>query len=504
MASRASHAVELPASRRIEPREGHGWLILMAIILLFGAAAIAVGGFWAVVALGVVGLIMTASLVIPVLAQRTRRREGFLAVEVPVFLLLMSTLIFRVRGAGDIEDNPLDPAGLFRLGALALALCLSGLAYLSSNLSPRKDLSARAVPSRPFRLYTLYAVWVLIGLVASPYPFLTLFHVIDLAAALVVLRAATRAVGLEATDRIERILYWFSVALLISVWVGVVVFPGEAVTPVASPIPFQIKGVIPHQPENGVGTLGAIIAVWSLARFFSPTIEGARRRGVSLAIAGVGLISVFTAQYRTGYIALALGLFVLLAFRGRNILAFLAIMAVSIALLWGRVIADEAQPVLLRGESAEAAAKLSSRVEWWERAIPVWQEAPLTGQGLLTATRYRVLAPIGLDDTSTIHSTWIEALVGTGLIGTVLLAAFLLVMLKRSLGEAIRPNGRIVPLLLVSVIGVRSMTGTTFEASGRSLLIMLTMALVLNDLRQGQRRLAPGRIDPEQREAVAP
>lgn len=485
-------AVLAPVGRPDHPpkvrRDGQLLALLTAVVLVLGTAAIVAGGGWAVGALAFVALLVSAALVIPVLARRTRPRQGLLAVEVPVLLLLLSTLVFRIRGTGDIEENPLDPAGLFRLGALALALALSGLAYLSSQPRKGEEAAVQAVPSRPFRLYTLYAAWVFVGVLVSPFPFLTVFHAIDLVAGVLVLRAAVRAVGPEATKRIESLLYWFSVALLITVWIGVVALPGEAITRVASPIPFQIKGVVPHQPENGVGTLGAILAVWSLGRFFSPRVENAPRRSVSLMIVALGLISLIAAQYRTGYIAVVLGIIILLAFRGRNLLALAIILAVGVALLWGRVFADQAEPLLLRGESFDAASNLSSRVDWWELAIPAWQEAPLTGQGLLTATRFEVLAPIGLDDTSTIHSTWIEALVGTGLVGTALLAAFFLTMLGRSLSEAIQPAGRIVPLLLVSVIGVRSITGTTFEASGRTMLIMLTMALVLNDLRRHGRR----------------
>ncbi|MGH2677002.1 MAG: hypothetical protein ACRDHB_01410, partial [Actinomycetota bacterium] len=205
----------------------------------------------------------------------------------------MSTLVFRIRGTGDIEENPLDPAGLFRLGALALALALSGLAYVSSQPTRGAKAAVRAVPSRPFRLYTMYAAWVFVGVILSPVPFLTVFHGIDLVAGLLVLRAAVRSVGIEAVGRIESVLYWFSVALLISVWIGALVFPAEAITPVASPLPFQIKGVVPHQPENGVGTQGAILAVWSLGRFFFPMNENAPRRSVSLLIAALALISLF-------------------------------------------------------------------------------------------------------------------------------------------------------------------------------------------------------------------
>jgi len=38
-----------------------------------------------------------------------------------------------------------------------------------------------------------------------------------------------------------------------------------------------------------------------------------------------------------------------------------------------------------------------------------------------------------------------------------------------------------VPLVVLTVLAIRSVTGTTFEASGRSLLIFLAFALILDD-----------------------
>ena len=84
--------------------------------------------------------------------------------------------------------------------------------------------------------------------------------------------------------------------------------------------------------------------------------------------------------------------------------------------------------------------------DYWSAAIPVWKESPLIGSGLLTATRFEVLNNLGHGAISTIHGTWIEALVGTGVIGLAFLLASFLVLFARAAKEAMLNDGRIVPL----------------------------------------------------------
>jgi O-antigen ligase len=393
-------------------------------------------------------------------------------VEVPVLALLASGLVFRIRATEEIADNPLDAAGLFRVAGLGLALFLAAVAFLNGRQS--------GIHSRPFRLYAVYATATLFGVASSAVPLLTLFHAGELLITLLVFIAAVRSAGPEAPPRIEATLYWFQVVLMGGVWVSVILFPGQAIVPVDSPIPWQIQGVFPALASNGVGTLGAILALWSLGRFLSPAAERSSPR-VSLAIAAAGFLTLVAAQYRTGYVAFVVGLLILLALRRRPVLVGLMLAAGVGLVILGQGLADEAQPLLLRGQSPAQASQLSSRLGWWSHAIPVWQESPVFGRGLLTATRFEVLSEIGREETSTIHSTWIEALVGTGVVGIAFLAASFLVLLGRAIRNAMAAAGRVVPLVVLTVLAIRSATGTTFEASGRSVLIFLAFALILDD-----------------------
>ena len=444
----------------------------MGIFPILLGAAVSAGGLWLPLSFAT-----AASLLLVALLRMPRgaalARPGWLIVEVPVLFLLLSTLVFRIRGSEDILADPLDPAGLFRIGCLGLAALLGMLAWSSP---PSVTALPRVASPRPIRLYTVYVVIAFAGVLASRARLLTLFHAGEIAVALLVLFSAGRAYGPAAYKRILSVVYWFQVTLIAVVWLEVYLLPGQAVTRVNSPLPLQVEGVFPSIDHNGVGTLGAIMFVWSLGRFLTPDVEGQPRGKLALLLSFVGLVTLLAAQYRTGYIAAALALLLVLVFRYRKILL---IVLGSVALVLASSAANRAEPFLLRGESPEQASELSSRVDWWKLAIPVWKESPLIGGGLLTATRLEVLTPIGQESTSTIHSTWVEALVGTGVTGLLMLAVAFLVLLWRAFRRA--QAGEIVPLLLLTIIGVRSLTGTTFEASGRSLLIFLALAFLVSD-----------------------
>jgi O-antigen ligase len=97
---------------------------------------------------------------------------------------------------------------------------------------------------------------------------------------------------------------------------------------------------------------------------------------------------------------------------------------------------------------------------------------------VLTASRL-ALQRGGFGDTNTIHSTWVETVVGTGVAGTALLAGALLVALRRGLNLARRMD--VVPLLLLIAIGIRSITGNTIESYRIATLFFLWAILCLKD-----------------------
>src|SRR6266540_3071198 len=125
--------------------------------------------------------------------------DRFLLVEAPVLLLLASSLVFRIRDADSLAQNPLDTAGLFRVGCQGLALLLAGLALTSDSKA-----AVDRVTSRPFRFYCAYLVVVFLGAPVSVNLPLTAYRGVDLLIGVLVVAAAYRAAGQSSLHRIER------------------------------------------------------------------------------------------------------------------------------------------------------------------------------------------------------------------------------------------------------------------------------------------------------------
>lgn len=465
----------------LQPAPHHLWTIALIVAGPLLAIALAAGGAARLVAGGAISLALVAGLSS---ASRTVR-DGVFSLEVPVVLLVLSTLVFRVRDAETLASNPLDSAGAVRVALVGLAFLLGTRALL---LSERRADAPRRLTSRPFRIYLAYIAVVVIGAVFSSRPTLTSYRAFELLTGAVVIAGALQVVGRLAVKRLISLLYWSVVGLILTVWAGVLIAPTLALSPVGerfsfgAPLPWRIVGVMPVMSANFVGTLGVLLFLWSLAYVLREDRMGV---GPRFSIAGsltfLGLATLLAAQYRTGYAAALAGVGVLLLLRKRTGIAVLLLTIALTAGVSGVVNGSDVEGFVLRGQSAEVATGLTGRTIWWEEAIVVFRESPLIGGGLLTASRFEVLAELGATTTSTIHSTWVEALVGTGLVGASLVLAAFLVTFRRSWAEARSPVGSVIPALLMTILLVRSLTANTFESFGLEALLFMIICVWMTD-----------------------
>ncbi len=407
-----------------------------------------------------------------------------MSVEAPILLLALGTLVLRVRATEDLAENPLDPAGLFRIACVGAA----GLLALVSLLIPaRTPPSGGGLFKSPlFRIYVLYVFTVFLGAPLSEQPVLTAYRGVELTIALLVFGAAYRRTGASSAARIQSVLYWFAVAMLCSVWVGVVVAPALAVREVSAgfqnvttPIPWQIEGAFPTISSNLLGALAAVVMFWSIGRVMSRKDDLSPRLGKALA--AFGFITLIAAQYRTGYVGVLLAAFVAVVVLRKKVVATFVVAVAVAALLSGVASVAPAEDFVLKGQdvATTSATTLTGRLEWWEQALPVWRESPVIGKGLLTATRFEVLSALGVDEGSTIHSTWVEALLGTGVVGVALLLLCLGRAWMQAIGQALRNRAHVVPALVLAVITARSLTGSSFEIFSFLGLVVLWVFLSL-------------------------
>jgi O-antigen ligase len=374
-------------------------------------------------------------------------------------LLFLSELTFRVRTSEAIKEASVDTWAAYRISlvgivafALGVRLVLRQTAWIGSLF--------RGLPG----VLSAYALICVASTAWSVYPSWTLYKSLEYWVDVALIAAILTTV---ASAEIYKTLYDWTwglyILLLVSVWAGVLVWPTEALQPSRGVIGTSLTGVVPAVASNGVGETGAVLAIVALARLLSSSGNERNRALYSLLLLA-GLVTLVLSQTRSAIIGFLLGVALLLLFTRRAALLVSAILA-SLAVLaysaWGLL-----GEYFLRGQDPAQFASLSGRVGWWEFGWHEFLKNPLTGLGAYTA-RFEVLAKLGESETSTIHNTYVEVIVGTSFWGLVpvLVALFatwwVLVRCLRNYLPSSRERGMALEAVAVlAVVSVRSLFST--------------------------------------------
>lgn len=457
-----------PQASSGRPVAGDRALVWAALVAGVGAGLLVglVPGRWdgvallsvAVVVIAVIGALLRAPA--PPRPPRPRLTGRQVLALSALYLVLASTLVFRQRSATELADDPLDLAGQFRVIALVAAFVVACVSMLS------RRFTLRGVPAAGW-LVLAYVAVVPLGTIEAVSVSLVLFKWVELVTFVVVWLALTRAFPGDTAVPLRH--YGIAVGLeLGAVLAGIVLFPDQAVAGADAFFPFQLQGHVPQLAANDVGTLGLIVVAFGLGR--------AR---VSAGLVALGVAVVLAAQYRTGYVALLAMVVVVLVFRAH---AAARILLVALAVLLPVVAQTSVvEQAWLRDEaSAASLTTLTGRTVWWGEAIDVADRSPVVGLGLSSGVRFEVLQARFNGFTSTIHSTWVEAYVGTGLVGLLLLGAALGTAVVAAL-RRVRWDGALLPITLVTLLAVKSITGSTFEIGGGLLLLFLLAVAAASD-----------------------
>ncbi len=332
-------------------------------------------------------------------------------------LIFVSGLVFRNRRASDIASDPLDAWAMFRIAVDTLvAFVLLG------------RLALRRTHWLGSMLQGVVGALVIFGLVGvastawSVFPSWTLYksweYLVDIALLAAILET------LDSMDEYRDFFNWTWALygfLLLSVWLGVVLWPQEALhgetLQSGALLGIRLDGVMPSLSSNDVGTFAAILALLSLARLFPASEERFSKSWYAILLVG-SLVTMVLAQTRTAFAGFLFGGFFILLFSKRGKLgAFVTFVVAPIVLL--ATMGGLIWSFLERGQTEEQLASLSSRADWWSFAWQTFLERPLTGFGAYAAGRFAVLARLGLGETSTMHSDFLETLVGTSIWGLI-------------------------------------------------------------------------------------
>lgn len=473
---------------------------LFLIICIFGAFGVliyfylfpAVSRSWAMTIASVPALLcMVAVLVtLPEAIRRVRRgfsyvRQGHLFLWFNLFII--SLWIFRTRDAVQLARNPVDPAALVRI----LAVAVTGVIVFSTALTKRKDIIEQLSKGLPGLMF-LYGLIGIVSVLYSPYRSLTLYKACE-----IIVDVSTVAFFLSlypSPTSMKRWidLNWFMIALLIAcIWIGAMVSPRRAFRILSAYeginknalFPVSLQGIMPIMNPNEVGFMGAGLSIASLSRILHASKQ--KERTIYVVSLAIGLITLVAAQSRASLIGGFLAIILVLLLNKRIKFLVCAVLFFLLVLIYSGA-PSLFMKYFMRGQHTKLFLTLTGRIAFWTLGWEVFKESPLYGYGFGAGTRYVVLYGVR-DGMSTIHNAWLEILVNVGILGLIPVAFAFIGTWFTLLRISIRPPAwfsKTIRMLSIEMVGlyvllnVRLITSASFLHDRDTLLFLLVVAYV--------------------------
>jgi O-antigen ligase len=167
----------------------------------------------------------------------------------------------------------------------------------------------------------------------------------------------------------------------------------------------------PYLHSNAVSATSALVATFALARVMK---GGSGRRSWAAALI-ISIVALVLSSGRQGVAMALVGVGLVLWVERRRLLAFFIGPAVIITFLTYR---EEIIEALSRDRPSNWVS-LTGRLPWWEAAISASAVHPWTGWGYASGGRFVALESIDSGAVSSVHSGFLEVLVGVGIIGSI-------------------------------------------------------------------------------------
>jgi len=334
--------------------------------------------------------------------------------------IFISGLVFRKRTAAEGMTAPVDNAAVFRIalvggvGAVMLAaLFLRRVEWLRSAFTGIVGLLLW------FDLITLLSsIW-------SIFWQWTAYKAIEYGVDVCLLAVALHMT--RTTAQFKKFFDWnwflFGV-MLANIWFGCVWDPKDALLKGGAfgvqgigGLGVWLQGVLPDVSSNQLAEYAACVTMVALCRLLPMNRKRENTSWYLFVFVG-GLVTVIFGQTRSAVAGICVGLFLIYLLSSRVLQgAMIVISGVLITIISG--FGDYLFVYLKRGQSSNQMESFSGRLEWWEVALEKFAMYPFTGLGMWAAARFGVLAKIGFTQTASVHSDWVEIIVGTGAWGLI-------------------------------------------------------------------------------------
>lgn len=335
-------------------------------------------------------------------------------------IIFVSGLVFRKRTAVEGVEAPVDKAAAFRIvtvgfvgTVLLVKLFMRRVAWLSSTFRGVIGLliwfDLMALLST---IWSVYAAWTFYKAVE---------YGVDVCLLAAVLVMVTKSEDWKKFTDWVWILYGL---MLVNVWIGCIWDPVDALAKGGiygqqgiGELGVWLQGVFPDVSSNQIGEYAACLTALALCRLLP-----VNRKRVNTAwymfVFLFGFVTVIYAQTRSALGGFCIAVF-LIFLLSRRIAQGAAIVISSVFVIIVSGFWEVLYLYVQRGQGASQFDSLSGRIEWWQVALEKFSNYPFTGLGMWAAARFGVLAKIGFSSTATIHSDWVEIIVGMGAWGVV-------------------------------------------------------------------------------------
>jgi hypothetical protein len=342
-------------------------------------------------------------------------------------LFFFSGLVFRIRGAQEIDQSPLDIWAAYRIGLMLIV----GL-VLCGRLVFHRTNWLGALFSGTIAILAIYPLLSLVSTVWSVRPSWTVYKSIEYLLDLALISAIV--VTVQSVQEYRKLVNWSWTLLgllVASAWVGAIIDPADGLmsAPIIGPLSVRLEGVMPRVDANTIGEICAILALVSVHRMLDDP-EAKNSRGWYAGLLSASLVTLIFSQTRAAMAAFVVGFVVLLLLTRRyaltGALVALSTMAAAIALMFtnfGRTFSD----FLLRGQSNESVQGLSGRMDVWQASFTAFLHRPWIGYGGFAGSRFVVLPYMASQGgASSSLSTYVDSLLDLGVWGPLIIVTALL------------------------------------------------------------------------------
>jgi len=435
-----------------------------------------------------IGLALTAAiwalmaLVAFGLRNRYPRLRSYFSLENLALLIALLGTFSVTSGLTEAEEVLREPVILERVvrGVLAgLALVISGPILLSRLRQPR---------SPGYKAVSAIVIYVGVALVSTLYsaaPLVTVAKIFELVAGLAAVLAV--AFGPDAKRRLEDTVTLVLVSQLALLAVGVAGFflMPELFGPFETRPGFVSPRTLapPFMHSNAVSSASALVAIFALAKLLVAR-TGRAFWATGFAISALALV---LSSGRQGVAMALFGVGLVLWLERRKLFALL--IGPAAVLLF--ITYQQQIIVALSRDRPSNWVSLSGRLPWWEAAIAAWERHPWTGWGYSTGGRFVALQSIDSGAVSSVHSGFLEVLVGVGILGAIpFLYALGRVVVWAARKMAARADTAIAVLIVPLIIRTAVSPGFGGWLDVEFVLFALLVALADVDTitRRGQRR----------------